>query len=163
MVTVDDVAAAVLERTGPIDTFKLQKLVYYCQAWHLVWDDEPLFMERIEAWAGGPVVRALYDVHRGKYAASDWPAGDPANLTESELETVEVVVDAYGKLTGRQLSQLTHAEAPWRDARGDLAPGERGNRVIDPGAIQDYYSGIDQNSDATSVDELVARPVDASR
>ncbi|MHB8440409.1 MAG: hypothetical protein ACYDD4_14810, partial [Acidimicrobiales bacterium] len=64
---------------------------------------------------------------------------------------------------GRQLSQLTHAEAPWRDARGDLAPGERGSRVIEPGAIQDYYSGLDQNSDATSVDELVTRTVDASR
>lgn len=51
---MDDVAAAILERTGPLDTFKLQKLVYYAQAWHLVWDNEPLFEEPIEA---GPEAR----------------------------------------------------------------------------------------------------------
>ena len=32
-------------------SWKLQKLVYYCQAWSLVWDEEPLFEARIEAWA----------------------------------------------------------------------------------------------------------------
>ena len=75
MASVHDVAAAILERTGPIDTFKLQKLAYYCQAWHLVWDEEPLFKARIEAWANGPVVRALYDKHRGSYRVSDWRWG----------------------------------------------------------------------------------------
>jgi uncharacterized phage-associated protein len=42
---------------------KLQKLVYYAQAWALVWDDEPIFDEEIEAWANGPVVRGLYEAH----------------------------------------------------------------------------------------------------
>src|SRR5665213_2316970 len=60
LASVDDVAAAILKRTGAIDTFKLQKLVYYCQAWHLVWDGVPLFKARIEAWANGPVVPKLY-------------------------------------------------------------------------------------------------------
>ena len=46
---------------------KLQKLVYYCQAWSLVWDDMPLFESRIEAWANGPVVLDLYYRHRGQY------------------------------------------------------------------------------------------------
>lgn len=32
MATVDDVAAALLTRTGPITAMKLQKLVFYCQA-----------------------------------------------------------------------------------------------------------------------------------
>jgi uncharacterized phage-associated protein len=154
MANVHDVAAAILERTGPLDTFKLEKLVYYCQVWHLVWDDETLFSEPIEAWAGGPVIRSLYDLHRGRYKVSEWPAGDARKLTESERETVDVVVDAYGKLSGRQLSQLTHRETPWRKARGDLAPGERGSRIIDPGDMQDYYSGLDQSDQATPVDDL---------
>ena len=46
---------------------KLQKLLYYCQAWALVWDDKPLFKEKIEAWISGPVVRTLYNTHRGKF------------------------------------------------------------------------------------------------
>ena len=77
-------------------------------------------------------------------------------MTPEQQETVDVVVDAYGKLSGRQLSQLTHREAPWRVARGDLGPGERGNRVIEPAAMQDYYSALDQSDEATFVDQLAA-------
>lgn len=156
MASVHDVAAAILERTGPIDTFKLQKLVYYSQAWHLVWDEEPLFTEPVKAWAGGPVVYALYEHHRGQYSVSMWPWGDAKRLTPEQQETVDVVVDAYGKLSGRQLSQLTHREEPWRVARGDLGPGERGSRVIEPATMQDYYSALDQSDEATPVDQLAA-------
>lgn len=43
MANVLDVAAYVLAKRGPMTAMKLQKLVYYSQAWHLVWDEEPLF------------------------------------------------------------------------------------------------------------------------
>lgn len=36
--TVFDVAKYVLHRTGQLTTMKLEKLVYYCQAWSLAWD-----------------------------------------------------------------------------------------------------------------------------
>jgi uncharacterized phage-associated protein len=36
---------------------KLQKLLYYSQAWHLVWEDTPLFTARIEAWIDGRLFR----------------------------------------------------------------------------------------------------------
>jgi hypothetical protein len=52
MPSAHDFAAYVLAEQGEMTTWKLQKLVYYSQAWHLVWDGEPLFTERIEAWAG---------------------------------------------------------------------------------------------------------------
>jgi len=154
MPSVNDVAAAILEETGPIDTFKLQKLVYYSQAWHLVWNDEPLFAEPIEAWAGGPVVRSLYDGHRGSYAVSGWKWGDPTRLSKSERETVRIIVRTYGRLSGRQLSTLTHSESPWRTARGELGPGDRGNRVIDLDEIKDYYAALDQADDATPIESF---------
>ncbi|MGW0920666.1 Panacea domain-containing protein [Streptomyces sp. NPDC002755] len=44
---------------------KLQKLVYYCQAWHLVWEGRALFPEAIRAWASGPVCPAVYELHQG--------------------------------------------------------------------------------------------------
>ncbi len=50
MATCFDVAKYILTKMGKLSTVKLQKLVYYAQAWSLVWDDEPLFNERIEAW-----------------------------------------------------------------------------------------------------------------
>lgn len=65
MVTARDVAEAILERAGPMDTFRLQKLVYYAQAVHLATEGEPLFADRIEAWVNGPVTPSLYQEHRG--------------------------------------------------------------------------------------------------
>ena len=68
MATVHDVAAYILEHHGPMTAMKLQKLVFtYSQAWSLVWDEQALFPERIEAWANGPVVPALYDQHRRRF------------------------------------------------------------------------------------------------
>ncbi len=46
MASVFDVAAYILKRQSPMTTWKLQKLVYYCRAWSLVWDDDVLFPAR---------------------------------------------------------------------------------------------------------------------
>ena len=59
---------------------KLQKLVYYAQAWSLVWDEEPLFPDPIEAWANGPVVYELYKRHRGIFKVTQWKV-DPSALS----------------------------------------------------------------------------------
>ena len=156
MATVHDVAAAVLERTGSISTFKLQKLVYYCQAWHLVWDEEPLFSSRIEAWANGPVCRDLYDCHRGSFSVVSWSAGDASRLNRSQADTVEAVVKAYGHLSGQRLSQLTHAEAPWREARSGLRPGQRGMVIIKTTAMASYYESVDSAEDSVEVEGIGA-------
>ena len=66
MASVSDVASYMLNKLAPAETdrivtsWKLQKLVYYCQAWSLVWDERELFPERLEAWADGPVCPDLY-------------------------------------------------------------------------------------------------------
>ncbi len=68
--SVFDVAAYILNKQpkkNPITAWKLQKLVYYCQAWSLVWDEQPLFKEKIVAWANGPVVKELYEQHKGMF------------------------------------------------------------------------------------------------
>jgi len=148
MANVHDVAAYVLERLGErtpgeaVPVMKLQKLVYYSQAWSLVWDDRPLFPERIEAWANGPVVPDLYRLHRGEYSVTSWRSGDPARLSTDERETVDAILKAYGGKTSWELSAMTHSEAPWRDARAGLAPGERGTTEITPAAMAEYYGGL---------------------
>ena len=43
MRSVYDVAAYILQKSGELTTWKLQKLVYYSQAWSLVWDERALF------------------------------------------------------------------------------------------------------------------------
>lgn len=65
--SVVDVAEYILEQCGPMSAIKLQKLCYYSQAWHLALDGVPLFTEPIHAWANGPVIPALYEMHKGRY------------------------------------------------------------------------------------------------
>ena len=42
-----------------ITHLKLQKLLYYAQAWHLAHTNAPLFNKEIKAWTHGPVVTTV--------------------------------------------------------------------------------------------------------
>ncbi len=137
-----------------MSTWKLQKLVYYAQAWHLVWDEKSLFDNRIEAWANGPVVRDLYAQHRGVFTVSALPKGDPEALDDDERSTVNLVLSGYGKLTGRQLSHLTHSERPWREAREGLGVGEPSTVPINADAMEAFYSALDADSDAELIESI---------
>lgn len=144
MATVHDVAAYVLERQGEMTAMKLQKLCFYSQAWSLVWDDAPLFSEPFEAWANGPVAPALYREHSGLFTVrpSDLTRGDPTTMTRPQIATVNAVLKYYGKKTAARLSDLTHNERPWLDARGDLPAGARSNVEITPSAMVEYYGAL---------------------
>lgn len=154
MASVHDVASYILHKTGSISTWKLQKLAYYSQAWHLAWDEEPLFDEPIQAWANGPVVPALYRVHRKQYSVSRWPEGSGARLTRSEKGTIDAILSSYGQLSGRQLSVLTHNEAPWKNARAGLAPTEPSKKQISTADMENFYKWLDANVESTEVDEI---------
>src|ERR1700689_4301222 len=84
-VSVLDVASYILEKQ-PLTAWKLQKLVYYCQAWSLVWDEQPLFKERVLAWANGPVVKELYDQHKGMYYVKELVKGNAGNLSANQRD-----------------------------------------------------------------------------
>ncbi len=143
VVSAHDVAAYILGEFGrPMTTWKLQKLMYYSQAWSLVWDEAPLFRARIEAWANGPVVPQLYHIHKGQFCVREWPVGDPDNLNYDQMETLDAVLKYYGKKTGQQLSDLAHRERPWRNARKGLDPDERTCRVITHDSMSEYYSSL---------------------
>lgn len=142
MATVFDVAAYILKKQSPVTAWKLQKLVYYAQAWSTVWDDEVLFPQHIEAWANGPVCPALYEVHKGKFKIDSVSKGDHAKLSAAQRETVDAVLDYYGKRSAQYLSELSHSERPWKEARKGLEPTERGNKVITPAAMAEYYGSL---------------------
>jgi uncharacterized phage-associated protein len=142
MATVFDVAAYILEMQGEMTAWKLQKLVYYSQAWSLVWDQRPLFAERIEAWMNGPVCPDLYRVHSGLFIVRSVPSGNAEALDALARETVDAVLDFYGGMHPQELSDLTHAEAPWREARGDLPAGARCHKEITHAAMAEYYESL---------------------
>jgi uncharacterized phage-associated protein len=140
-----DLAAYLLSVRGPMETMKLQKLVYYAQAWHLAVEGHALFAEEEEAWAYGPVVYRLYERHRRCLVLSRVPDGDVERAQGAEKESLQViraVWDHYGCMNGAQLSRLTHQEAPWREARERVVLGESSRRIISKQAMQDFYSAV---------------------
>ncbi len=147
MVTVLDVAKYILQKLGPMTAMKLQKLVYYSQAWSLVWDEKPLFDEPIEAWANGPVVRRLYDAHKGQFMVERslfCRTGSTSKLATSEKKTIDAVLNFYGKKNAQWLIDLSHMEDPWIETRkqAGLKDGERGQTVISHASMHEYYSGL---------------------
>ena len=144
MATYDAIAKYIAERTGPLSAMKLQKLMYYSQAWHLVWEEEPLFNDDFQAWANGPVLPALYNLHRGlfKVDADLFPSARTDSLSEKERSTVDGVLEFYGSKTAQWLSDLTHKESPWLEARGETPIGAASCAVISHSSMHEYYSSL---------------------
>ena len=138
-----DIADYILKKNGGMSVMKLQKLVYYSQAWTLVWTDHALFPEEIEAWADGPVVSKLYEKHRGNFRVEKgFFGGNPASLDVNKRNAIDKVLAFYGDKDAQWLSNLTHLERPWLEARKGLLPDERGNNVISKESLLSYYSSL---------------------
>ncbi|WP_306207367.1 Panacea domain-containing protein [Actinoplanes sp. RD1] len=141
-----DVAAVLRDRLPGLPVKKLHKLLYYCQGHHLATFDEPLFTETISAWDMGPVVGALW-----KQEKEAGISPGTATLGEAELNTIGYVLSRYGALTGQDLENLTHSEAPWKLADRDRRPRESAR--IEPDWIKFYFltsgaPGEDDGDDA---------------
>ena len=147
MANVFDVAKYILEKKGPMTTMKLQKLVYYSQAWSVVWDEKPIFEEKIQAWASGPVVRELYDEHKGVFQISGLEKGNTDNLNLEEKETIDAVLQAYGDKPAQWLSDLTHMEKPWNEARKGIPDGQNCENEITRASLAEYYGSLPPDSE----------------
>jgi uncharacterized phage-associated protein len=142
-----DVAEYLLQRAGPMSAFKLQKLVYYCDAWHMVHAGGPLVREDFEAWVNGPVVPALFQQHKGRYTVTT-VRGDARRVAAGSRGIVDEVLRAYGRFTPGDLIDMTHAEEPWIRARQGLGPLEPASRTIDKSLMREYYSSVLDDPDA---------------
>lgn len=126
------------EKGQKISHLKLQKLLYYVQAWHLVYAEEPLMNDEFEAWLHGPVNRKVWNYYKQYSIMFDsLPCEEvkEINLTEEQEQIIDDVLDEYGTKTGYYLECLTHVEEPWKEAR------ERGeNTIIDKEKMKVFYS-----------------------
>ena len=121
-----------------ITHLKLQKLIYYSQAFHLAMKDKPLFDEEIVAWKHGPVEVTAYE----KYKACGFHPIDPEEGMDSidteidaySIPAISVILDAYGNMSAVALMEKTHREKPWQDA---FARGS--GTVIPKEVMQSYY------------------------
>ena len=134
-----DTAKYILEQAGSMSPMKLQKLCYYAQAWSLVWDDSPLFVEDFQAWETGPVCPELFYKTQGKcsVSASD-EIGGVGDLSDNQKDTIDKVLEYYGGYDSQWLSQLTIMEGSWIKTREDVPSGN----VIAKERMKIYYKNL---------------------
>ncbi len=130
-----------------ITNLKLQKLVYYTQAWALAINNEKIFDSDFEAWVHGPVLRELY----AKYKKFQWKpidenVGDSieilASMPEDVRSVVKEVTDEYFGLSAYELERLTHAEEPWIKARKGVEASELSRNIISKDSMRSYYGKL---------------------
>jgi len=146
-----DLAEYVLFKGGKMSNLKLQKLLFYIQAYHLAYFEEPVIDDEFEAWVHGPVSRKvfaalknsarLYDVlsysHKEGEDTPDKVLDD--HLTDEQIEAIDDVIEEFGTLSGLQLEKLTHSEDPWINARRGYAPADPCDKIIPKDEILNYY------------------------
>lgn len=133
--TAIEVADYIRARAGvpSYDTMKLQKLVYFAQAWHIAWVGKPLFDEAFEAWTNGPVVRSIYrEQKRNALKGREKVTGEAAAI-------IDGVCDFYGARNFSELIELTHKDEPWAEARAGLPAGAPSRKPLEPSTLRDFY------------------------
>jgi uncharacterized phage-associated protein len=150
LANINDVADYIIVKATEagvhLNLLKLQKLLYYSEAWRLAFTGQPLTGERFQAWVHGPVNRPTYDRFKDqKVLYSEVTPSDVAqsfrfeNLTEEQRDHIDSVLEAYGQFSGTELEIMTHREEPWIKARGDRSPSERCDELISSNLMRDYY------------------------
>lgn len=144
---VDYVIVKLNESGKPLNLLKLQKLIYYIQAWSLALKKEPLFQGKFQAWVHGPVNRQIFDRFKethSLYSSVDihdvQKTFDMSSMDNENINHINAVLEAYGDFAGYQLEELTHREEPWIAARGDISTSERCETELDEALMGEYYS-----------------------
>lgn len=130
---------ADIEAGEAITQLKVQKLVYYADAWFLANFDKPLILEDFQAWAHGPAIPFLYD----KYREHKWqalPLEDAPKLSKDVRMFLGAVFEEYGQFSAKKLEQMTHDEDPWLVAREGLQPEAASRNVISKISMRNYYA-----------------------
>lgn len=115
-----------------LTNLKLQKLLYYAQGASLALKDRPLFPDRIEHWAHGPVVPSVYRLY-SKYGANPIEYDEDYDFVIDD-ETNDLLTDVYetfGCYSAWGLRNMTHNEDPWKNTSR--------NEEITKDAIRTYF------------------------
>lgn len=120
-----------------ISNLKLQKLLYYCQAYSYALTGKPMFAEEIEAWDYGPVVPSIYQEYK-KYKSRNIPLSDieKFNLTGDDTASaiIRLVKERKGQYSAIALKDMTHKETPWIKAFA-----WHRNQPIDADTMRKYF------------------------
>ena len=152
-ITAKDVASFFLAKANSvgdqITNLKLQKLVYYAQAWHLANFNEPLFDEDFEAWVHGPVLPTLYHAYKERGSAPILTNLDikivAKKFNSNTINYLNEVAFIYMPHGAYELELMTHKEEPWIDTRGECEPDEKCNNIIPKELMKTFYASQIKN------------------
>ncbi|HIC8862892.1 TPA: Panacea domain-containing protein [Aeromonas hydrophila] len=138
----------------PLTHMQLQKLVYIAHGFSLAAYNKPLISEPVSAWKYGPVIPRVYHEFKkfggvviNSYAPHVQPLADP-----NDMNLLQSVVSAYGKLSGTQLSELTHrVDTPWYKTWLTDLGYQQDNAIIPNHVIQSYYKDLLGKSSCTGL------------
>lgn len=123
---------------------KLQKILFYAQAWYLVKKGKPLFPDStFQAWSHGPVNYFVYDWYReyGYLPIMETNTGQ-LSLEDGEKQHLDTIWKIYGCYNADQLEALTHNEDPWKKARNGLPDDAPSNAIITVESMTVYYREV---------------------
>jgi len=130
-----------------ISHLKLQKLVYYAQAWFLALNDKELFGEDFQAWVHGPVVCSVYD----RFKKNGWQPildeVDEPKLPQNVSAHLDEILRVFNKHTALDLEMMTHSELPWMEARGNTPATERSQATISKQSMKEYCLALLEKGD----------------
>lgn len=122
---------------------KLQKLLYYAQAWSLAFRDTEIFPDKIEAWVHGPAIKSMYVMLKDNGFSNvieQLPSTGTFQLSDDDKMLLDSVWDVYGKYDAQYLELLTHEELPWQEARGNLGESESSSNEISKSTMMSFYA-----------------------
>ena len=117
-----------------ITNLKIQKLLYYAQAWYLVNYSQPLFQDAIKAWKFGPIVEnAYHHFKRFRYSPIEFLNREriEEKIPEKEKKYLDEFYGVFKNYSASDLTEMSHNEAPWKNT----ALGE----TITNDAIMNFY------------------------
>lgn len=133
-----DAAAFLCRFPRPLSWLKLQDLLYFALAWHLVWDSELLFHEPVIATADGIRIDPVNDLLAGKFEVTERQLrkAQPERLTESQQRSLAGILDFYGHRSHFRLAELIRQDAAWRQAR------TLGDAPVDTALLYRHYRDL---------------------
>jgi len=139
--TADFLLIECRERGDVLTNLKLQKLLYYAQAWHLALQNEPLFFEDFQAWVHGPVLPSQYQ----RFKKFEWRPILEENISSPKIKNEKTqahlveIVNIFGVETASALELMTHNEKPWKQARKDLPVDQHSTAIISKESMRLFY------------------------
>jgi uncharacterized phage-associated protein len=118
-----------------LSNLKLQKLLYYAQGVGIATRQQPLFGDALEAWTHGPVVPGIYHAYKANGASGIPPINnlDLEGYEPADRMILDDVYDYYGQFSAWRLRDMTHEEAPWKEAY------ERDEKIITHEALMAFF------------------------